>query len=292
MKLLKGASIFLWALLGLTQCMPNGSSSGDFTKLDSLSALLTEQSDEITSQLDLLDEIDQALDGLTAEEIKKWVDPEKLKTIDQEIFGKIDQLKRKLSADQIEINQLKDALKKAKESADYRKDLIDKIGARMEKLSQENETLRQQVRADSQNVGELTALLEAQGIEMGELKNRLREMQKSVTELSDKLNTGFYLIGNRKALKDDGIIERSGVGGSYVLREISDVSRFQTLNKMKDKSLSLTGFKKVEVVPIRPNDTYEWVKDEKLIVGLKITDPLKFWAVSDYLVVVTKGGED
>ena len=65
-------------------------------------------------------------------------------------------------------------------------------------------------------------------------------------------------------------------------------SKFIGIDKSTDKVINLTGFKKVELVPARPEDSYSLKKDNDLIVQLNITDPDRFWETSKYLVIVVK----
>lgn len=280
--------LFLSIVVSFASCGINSSSTDDLETIDSLSTVLSDREIEIENHLLLLDNIDSALKEANPTENMDVTDPEKVKAIDQEIYEKISALRAKLQADNREIASLRADLNKAKESADYRKDLINKISGRMEELQKENALLKQQLNKDTQDISNLTSELEAQGIEIGQLRVSLSELNENIVVLQDELNSVYYLVGTRKDLKRDSIIVKKGIGGAATLNDQTDKSKFIGIDKSSDMVINLTGFKKVELVPARPESSYSLEKENDLIVRLNITDPSLFWETSKYLVIVVK----
>jgi hypothetical protein len=280
--------LLLIIVVSISSCGINSSSTDDLKTIDSLNTILANRESEIDNHLLLLDNIDSALQEANPTENMDVVDVEKVKAIDREIYDKIGALRDKLQADNREIASLRADLNKAKESADYRKDLINKISGRMEELQKENALLKQQLDRDTQDISNLTSELEAQGIEISQLRFSLSELNENIVILTTELNTVYYLVGTRKDLKRDSIIVKKGIGGATTLSDQPDKSKFIGIDKSSDKVINLTGFKKVELVPLRPEDSYNLERDNDLIVRLKITDPDKFWEISKFLAVVVK----
>jgi predicted RNase H-like nuclease (RuvC/YqgF family) len=286
MKIIK--IILLIIVVSITSCGINNSSTDDLKTIDSLNTILANRESEIDNHLLLLDNIDSALQEANPTENLDVVDVEKVKAIDREIYDKIGALRDKLQADNREIASLRADLNKAKESADYRKDLINKISGRMEELQKENALLKQQLDRDTQDISNLTSELEAQGIEISQLRFSLSELNENIVILTTELNTVYYLVGTRKDVKRDSIIVKKGIGGAATFSDETDKSKFIRLDKSSDKVINLTGFKKLELVPLRPEDSYSLERDNDLIVRLKITDPDKFWETSKFLAIVVK----
>ena len=280
--------LFLSIVVSFASCGINSSSTDDLATIDSLSTILADRESEIDNHLQLLDNIDAALKETNPTENMDVTDPEKVKAIDREIYDKIASLRDKLEADNREIALLREDLNKAKESADYRKDLINKISSRMEELQKENALLKQQISKETQDISNLTAELEAQGIQIGQLMTSLGKLNEDIVELKAELNLVYYLVGTKKELKQDSIIVKKGVGGAITLSENSDNSKFTKLNKSTDTVINLTGFKKAELVPTRPEGSYKFETDNDLIVQLNITNPEKFWETSKFLAIVVK----
>ena len=280
--------LFSIIIISFSSCGIVGSSDDDMNTIDSLSSVLAEKRSEIEKNLNLLDDIDAALKEANPTGNIEVKDPEKVKAIDQEIFEKISGLRNKLETDNLEIEKLNRDLAKAKESAAYRKDLVNKISARMEEYEKENVLLKQQISRETQDISNLTAELEAQGIQISQLRATLGELNDDIVELKAELDLGYYLVGSKKELKHDSIIIRKGVGGAITLSDKIDNTKFIRLNKSSDNTINLTGFKKVELVPERPENSYNIITKDKAIVQIKITDPDTFWEVSNYLVIVVK----
>ena len=280
--------LFLSIVVSFSSCGINSSSTDDLATIDSLSTILADRESEIENNLQLLDNIDAALKEANPTDNLNVTDPEKVEAIDREIYDKIAALRDKLEADNREIALLREDLNKAKESADYRKDLINKISGRMEELQKENALLKQQISKETQDISNLTAELEAQGIQIGKLMSSLGELNEDIVELKAELNLVYYLVGTKKELKQDSVIVKKGVGGAITLSENSNSSKFKKLNKNSDTVINLTGFKKAELVPARSEGSYKFETDNDLIVQLNITDPEKFWETSKFLAIVVK----
>ena len=280
--------LFLSIVVSFSSCGINSSSTDDLATIDSLSTILADRESEIENNLQLLDNIDAALKEANPTKNLNVTDPEKVEAIDREIYNKIAALRDKLEADNREIALLREDLNKAKESADYRKDLINKISGRMEELQKENALLKQQISKETQDISNLTAELEAQGIQIGKLMSSLGELNEDIVELKAELNLVYYLVGTKKELKQDSVIVKKGVGGAITLSENSNSSKFKKLNKNSDTVINLTGFKKAELVPARSEGSYKFETDNDLIVQLNITDPEKFWETSKFLAIVVK----
>lgn len=280
--------LFLILIVSISSCGIINSSSDDLKTIDSLNTILAERESEIDNHLLLLDNIDSALKDANPTANLDVVDPEKVKAIDREIYDKIGTLRDKLQADNREIALLREDLNKAKESAEYRKDLINKISGRMEELEKENAILKQQLDKETQDISNLTSELEAQGIEISQLRVSLADLNENIVVLKAELNSVYYLVGTKKDLKRDSVIIKKGIGGATTLSDQTNNSKFIGIDKSTDKVINLTGFKKVELVPARPEDSYSLKKDNDLIVQLNITDPDRFWETSKYLVIVVK----
>lgn len=285
MRLIKISAIFI---VFLSSCNMNSTSSGDLKTIDSLNTVLADKEMAIKNNLNLLDSIDVALKEVSSNQYLSISEPEKAKAIDKEIFDKISSLRTILETDKNKIEQLQEQLNKARESADYRKDLINKISDRMEGLKKENVLLQQQIADGTQNISNLTQELEEQGVKIGLLRNNLLKMNEDIVLLKTQLNEVYFKVGSRKALKNDSIIVKRGIGGSTTLNENIDYSKFKKIDKRSNSSISLTGFKKVELIPMRPESSYSLKTEDGLIVGIVISDPGKFWETSKYLVIEVK----
>lgn len=107
--------------------------------------------------------------------------------------------------------------------------------------------------------------------------------------LLDILNTGFYVAGTKKELKEMGVIDMEGgfigIGRVKTLNANAPV-QFLTLIDIRESDLIEIPGKKVELITPHALESYELTYDqenEKTFLG--IANKLKFWQETNYLVV-------
>ena len=112
------------------------------------------------------------------------------------------------------------------------------------------------------------------------------EQQQEVINTQDEmLNTGYYIVADKKQLKDLGLLE-----GSFKKRLTSQGFSTKGFTKIDIRELQQlpTGSKKVDILSSHPVNSYEMsvrADGTKVIV---IKDPTEFWRHSRFLVVKTK----
>ncbi len=144
----------------------------------------------------------------------------------------------------------------------------------LEKLNIDIENLNDQVE-------NLETNLDSLGVENA-------DQQETISEQDQALNTVYYVYGSKKELKAQKVITSEGgfigIGRMEKLMENFNTEYFQTIDLRKTKSISLF-CKKAEIVTSHPSGTYHFSGDDK-VDNLVITDPVKFWSVSKYLVII------
>lgn len=109
-----------------------------------------------------------------------------------------------------------------------------------------------------------------------------------ITDQVNKLNTAYYVIGGKKELIANEILDKKGgfVGINKIVQLKNDFNKdyFTQININETKAFPLF-VKDAEIVTNHPSDSYELIESEQ-IDSLKITDPKAFWEVSKYLVII------
>lgn len=159
--------------------------------------------------------------------------------------------------------------------------------------------LKQQLKEKDQAILELTEELERRNFDIGMLKKNVSQLSYKVTELenetkvqeealvaqSDMMNEGYVLIGSTNKLKAAGIIS----GGSLFKKAKFDASKVNTEDFKKIDIRKVTSFsipaKKATVLTPMPNDSYTIQGNEDGSCTLVISNPARFWNMSNYLVV-------
>ncbi len=154
-------------------------------------------------------------------------------------------------------------------------------------------------------VTNLTNQLNEKESEIAELKTKLEDLNLNLTDLkvkyddekqeselkTEKLNTAFYLVGNKKELAKKGVITKEG--GFIGLGKVSELS--DNLNESYFTKIDITQMKEVAVegdiialITTHPVGSYKIIQGGGSHDKLEILDAEKFWSISKYLIVKTK----
>lgn len=122
------------------------------------------------------------------------------------------------------------------------------------------------------------------------LRTERTELQSTVEQRTNSLNTAYYVVGTKKELINDNVIKKTGgvVGINSTVRLKPDFNN-QMFEKVDIRQLSEipVDSKKPTIVTTHPAGTYELEKNKDGVVEkIKILDPDKFWSTSKYLVVM------
>lgn len=171
-------------------------------------------------------------------------------------------------------------------------------------LKRQLEVMRKQIDNQKSIINQLTAELQAANVKIGQLNVRVDSLHKENaqvksdlnaekanvaterqrnTNLTNSLNECFYVVGSAKELKAQKIIETGFLRKTKVMEGDYTKSYFTKSDKRTLTQIQLHN-KKAQVMSKHPAGSYviEEVGGQKV---LRITDPGKFWELSNYLVV-------
>ncbi len=171
-------------------------------------------------------------------------------------------LKAQLEAQQAIINQLKAELKAAHIE-------ISNLNTRVDSLNTVN--------ADQKRVNE--AITQENAI----ITQEKQEAQEQATKATNELNTCYYAVGTKKQLKDNKIIETGFLRKTKIMEGDFEKSYFTKADKRALSKVNLRS-KKAELMSKHPADSYT-IEDGPDGKVLHITNPTKFWELSNFLVV-------
>ena len=150
------------------------------------------------------------------------------------------------------------------------------ISALNEQLGQANEVIRQQ-----------TAQIDTLNSTVSERNTQLAASEQTNIDLTNDLNRCYYVVGSEKELKEQKIIEKSFLRKTKILPGDFNQKYFTEADKRNLSQIPLYS-KKAEIMTNQPKDSYELSDDANGMKVLKITNPDKFWNLSNYLVVKVK----
>ena len=114
------------------------------------------------------------------------------------------------------------------------------------------------------------------------------EQQQEVINTQDEmLNTGFYIVGDKKKLKELGLLEGSLLSKKRLTSKGFSTKGFTKIDIRELHQLP-TGSKKVDILSTHPTNSYEMSVRSDGTKVIVIKDPTEFWRHSRFLVVKTK----
>ncbi|MCC8072488.1 MAG: hypothetical protein LIO90_11920 [Bacteroidales bacterium] len=200
--------------------------------------------------------------------------------------------------------QLRNDMVAIQQALQQRRERLAQLEAQVKKSNGENSTLlrtidnlKAQIADQETEITSLTNELAAANVKIANLNSAVDSLSTSVASekiereqaeqqaaaLNQELNTCYYAIGTKGELKKNKIIESGFLRKTKILESDFEKSYFTVGDKTTLLSIPLHS-NKAKVLTNQPKDSYE-IFDNNGQKVLKITDPTKFWSLSNYLVV-------
>ena len=195
------------------------------------------------------------------------------------------------------IQNLKAQLKKSNIEMGAFKNRIDKLSGMLDEQRKAITTLKAEVAEKEKELQVIAVKYDSVQVEAVNQKQLVTEKDKEIEILvgnNDKLNKVHYAVGSFKQLKEQGLVDKEGgflwIGRTIDLKASAEEDKFMEADMREFNELKIEA-DKFELVTEHPKDSYTIVDDEveEGVKYLKVTNPQKFWELSNYLVVTTKG---
>lgn len=293
MKRLLPSSITVAAILSLAAAVPF-TSCGDKEKLEKTEAandvLTNKLKSTLATQDSLFSLINDITDGMT-----------QIKEIERIVVtsGSL------TSESPSRRNQLRNDMVALQEALKQRRERLEELEKHLSELSGKNSTmlttianLKAQIAEQQTEITTLNNQLAEAGMRITELGTQIDSLTNAVaevtesrdqaemtaTEISNELNTCYYVLGTQKELKSNKIIETGFLRKTKILPEDFNKSYFTKADKRTLTEIP-THSTKAEIMTNQPSDSYTIVSDASGQKLIRIQNPSKFWSVSNFLVV-------
>ena len=159
-------------------------------------------------------------------------------------------------------------------------------------LKGELETLNIEKEQLAKNVETLTSRIDTLSLEKQEQLATIQEQKSLITDQTTALNTAYVAIGSLKDLREEEVVVKEGgvlgLGSTERLNDKINNEAFSKIDITEVRTIPVLA-KKAELVSVHPAGSYEFeLNAEEKIEKLVILDPEKFWASSQYLVVMVE----
>ncbi|MCH5327312.1 MAG: hypothetical protein J1E29_08950 [Duncaniella sp.] len=228
-------------------------------------------------------------------------DLEKIISMPGSLNGESTSRKEQIRNDMIAIQQ---ALQERRQRLAELEKKLEAVGGENSTLKRTISNLKAQIAEQATEITTLTNQLASANIMIEELTTTVSDLNTRVDSLRtdltaeeaakvaaeeaaqaavNELNTCYYAIGTNKELKERGIIESGFLRKTKIMKGDFDMAYFTAADKRTLTEIP-THSDKVEIKTSQPEDSYRIVdvRGQKVI---KITDPAKFWQLSNFLVI-------
>ena len=225
-------------------------------------------------------EIQESLDGIIAEEKLLRLssqDPELRKTKKEQIINDIQLIHERMNHNRQNLAVLNKKLADA--------------NSRIDSLQKTVSNLNFQLNNKKKEFRELNDFLTKISPEYSHLLSIYIEDKQEMDLKTEALNTAYYSVGTFKELEKKGIITKEGgfigIGQRMELNKDFNQKKFTRINMTTLTEIPLDHVNKVTVITPHPSDAYKFIQDP-FYSKLVITDALKFWSSSKFLVLVVE----
>ena len=278
-------SIFAVALVCLTAC-DNGKLKQAEEKNLQLDSSLQEAKANQDSLLVLLNDITDGMNQI--KDLEKILSntndlSAESKTRKEQIKNDMAAIQKALQERRMRLAELETKLKNSQQYSSTLKKTVENLKAEIANQEATISTLRNDLATAKIQVDQLTVRVDSLNSTVDSVIIEKQKAEENVKILTDEQKFSYNAIGSKKELKEAKIIETGFLRKTKLLQADFQQTYFTTADK-RDLNTIPTHAKKAKILTNMPEGSYIFEAVDGLQM-LRITDPVKFWSLSNYLVI-------
>ena len=273
-----------------TSCVENSAKYKEVTaQRDSLLLHSSELEANYNETLDILNQVEETFksireteDGLIVEMNNIEKQPESKK---KEIISEVRYIQEKIESNKARLNELEKKLNTSNANNSALRKTIKRLEEELQKSNDMLASLEEDLKNKDIKIEGLSKEIDSLNVNLAELDRETASQKEEMAKQDKLINTVWYCIGKTADLKKAGIISRKSMfSAKKILDGEFDKSSFTETDLRDLKSIEINA-SKIKLVTQHPSDSYNIVTGDSKNTVLEISDPVKFWSVSKYLVV-------
>ena len=287
---MKKLLLFSVCLAMLSSCGNMGRNDASKSENESLQAELAERDAQLNSLMEAFNEVQEGFRLIN--EAENRVDLQAGAAEGVSVADKIREdirfITEKLQANRERIAELEAELKNSHYASSQMKKAVANLNKELLAKTQQIETLQLELASKNIRIAELDDAVARLSKDISDLKAD-NEVKAALVQAQDKaLNAAWFVFGTNSELKEQKIVTKKFLQKKKVL-ENDDFNKnyFTQIDIRKDKEIKLYS-KDAKLLTSHPDGSYEFIKDKKGTLTLKILNPNSFWSISRYLVIEVK----
>lgn len=268
--------LFVAAFLLCISCGDEKKSANSLTP-ENDSVLVDEplENQEIAGMVEVINSVAQVLDSIQLQENMIFRMDEA--TPKEEVVTRLKAFQELLARKQQQINSLTGVNKSNKLAIANLQKMVDFLNKQLEEKSTRISELEDLVNKKDISISSLR-------YDVDQLSAESRQLQDQNDEQDKLLNEVFYIVADKKELKELGLIEGGGLSKKRANYAGIDKSKF-TKTDMRGLETLVIESKNPQLITEKPASSYTLKKNDDKTTTLTITDAKAFWSASPYLII-------
>ncbi len=233
------------------------------------------ENQEVDQMVDIVNAVAGCLDSIQVQEQMIFNLPEG--TPKDQVVARLNAFRDLLSRKQEQINKLTTQNKSNKAALANLQKMVDYLQSQLEEKSAQIVKLQEAVETKDAKISELRYDVNQLSAESDYLKDQNYEQDKL-------LNQAFYIVAEKKELKELGLVEGGGLSKKRANYANIDQSKFKKVDVRGFEKLVIDS-KKPKLITEKPENSYTLTKNDDGTTTLQITDAKAFWSASPYLII-------
>ncbi len=275
----------LMAAVGFMSCDGESKSSLKM-QVDSLTAKLEEQAEDLSYYQDCLDIVSDGLDSIAAADSSlMMVTGNKEGTISKEsIRENLAAYADMLARQHERIQNLENELSGNKRELSKMKQLLAYLNKQIAEKDATIKSLNEQLDQKNFDINKLKEEVGRLNVTNADLTNTVKQQDEAITVAQEMLNEAYYIVGTNKELKKQGVLSKKFLGKAQMNSDV-DVSAFKKIDIRQVTQIQVDS-KNVKILSSHPSNSYS-IRVDKANKSSVITilDEVAFWSLTRYLVI-------
>jgi chromosome segregation ATPase len=250
---------------------------------DSLNSIIAQKESEITDMMTTLSDIEEGFREITEAQSRVTLAKQGEGTNSaQRIRENMQFIQQTMKQNKELINKLKQQVREGSVKSEQLKKIIDNLTEQMEEKDRQIQSLREELDKKDIHIAELDERVADLNSNVENLTEETNQKSQTIDQQDKQLNTGWFVFGTKKELKEQNIL-----ADGEVLRSNFNKEYFTKIDIRIDKEIKLYS-KSAKMLTSHPSSAYTLERDVNKQYVLRITDPQLFWSTSKYLVILVK----
>ncbi len=281
---MKRLLFFGFCLAALASCNQGKEADGKVAKqLDSLNQVIAQRDTELDDLMATMNEIEEGFREINEAEGRVSLAKQgEGANREQRIRENMQFIQSTMKQNRELIEKLQKQLRQSSINSDELKRTIANLTKQLEEKDKEIQNLRAELDAKNIHISELDEQIANLSTSVNSLTTEGQEKSQRISKQDEQLNTGWYVFGTKKELREQNILD-----GGEVLRSDFNRDYFTKVDIRVTKEIKLYS-SSAKMLTSHPESSYTLQRDANKQYVLRITNPQSFWSTSKYLVIQVK----